>query len=740
MAIAVGGIRSSVLQTAGSAWVAFGWVQAKQYEQAVSAALAWRDAQGNLLSVTDGVTAMDTTSGWTYIVAMGTSPANAERASMQVNVPCPNLLSAGSSLAGQAWTSNDFGQNIESTWGGVSNSLVGSDGAGVAVGSLFPGTATTSPGGVAAAPGEAFSASVVISGTQIASAAVGISWYSGSLSAGYTLISTTLGAAVTPAGQTVEVNGAVAPSGTTLAAMTVEGTTGGGTALATVAGPLPAASGDAAGTGDGSAFESTSNVGGLMLETTNLVAGPTADFTLVAWFQTTSNGGGILGFSSAQAGNGNQHDRMLWLDSAGAVHFGVFNSAGEVEASSSATFMDGKWHLAVGVCASTGSSLYVDGALQGENSSGSSADAYDGWWTIGDVDTSGWGNAPGETTCLRGALFGVGVLGVALTAAEVSSLHASATCDAYQTAMMGYSPSAYWPLGIATGGSSGEYADLTSNANTAFSAGGFFVLENAIFCVGASVLPFSIGYGLEHVLSACAVAPIDGGVLPNYCYDSQFLEVFASPSSWAMTGSRWNAGGGELGYLGTGAAADNEVALSQAVPVAPGQVWSLQCQIDATYAADAQAAVELTDQNGNVLVTLAATAGQVTTPYASYTVPASGSVTSLTIRITTATTTIASGEYLVFSGPMLTTGKQNGVLPYTMGPVYTPAGYVGSTSAEVDFSDDGGQTWVDKGGVAQVVRNALSLPLGMVSQNATINDWEAPIGKSRTYRAEVTYL
>ncbi|WP_233496089.1 PKD domain-containing protein [Geodermatophilus sp. TF02-6] len=118
------------------------------------------------------------------------------------------------------------------------------------------------------------------------------------------------------------------------------------------------------------------------LSTRTPVRGPHT-FSIEAWFETrTTAGGKIMGFGDQRTGLSANHDRQLWLDPAGRVHFAVWPGTA-VELASPASYNNGVWHHVVGTVGPAGMSLYVDGRLIGSRADGTMAQEITGYWRIG---------------------------------------------------------------------------------------------------------------------------------------------------------------------------------------------------------------------------------------------------------------------------------------------------------------------------------------------------------------------
>jgi signal peptidase I len=131
-----------------------------------------------------------------------------------------------------------------------------------------------------------------------------------------------------------------------------------------------------------------------------LVTTPTSfpgsnNLTIETWVKTrTTAGGELVGFSNSQSGAPGFYDRHLYMTNAGKLVFGVYPNAVKTIASP-LSYNDGAWHHVVATLSSTnGMALYVDGKSVATDTTTKSAQAYTGWWRIGQLPLSGWTSAP----------------------------------------------------------------------------------------------------------------------------------------------------------------------------------------------------------------------------------------------------------------------------------------------------------------------------------------------------------
>ncbi|SHF73640.1 PKD domain-containing protein [Geodermatophilus nigrescens] len=137
-------------------------------------------------------------------------------------------------------------------------------------------------------------------------------------------------------------------------------------------------------------------------------------FSLEAWFSTTTRAGGkIVGFGSSATGLSGNHDRAVYMDTAGRLNFGLWPGAQRVVTSSTA-YNDGRWHHVVATVGATGMTLSVDGRQVGARTDTTGGQPGYGYWRIGGDST--WSGAQ----FFAGRIDEVAVYPVVLDAARVA--------------------------------------------------------------------------------------------------------------------------------------------------------------------------------------------------------------------------------------------------------------------------------------------------------------------------------
>jgi len=115
--------------------------------------------------------------------------------------------------------------------------------------------------------------------------------------------------------------------------------------------------------------------------TTNSFDNPNT-FTISLWIKTQTNSGGmIFGLGDNQWGLSTTSDRMIYMDDAGKLYFGVLDATSNT-ISTSASYNDNNWHLINASLSGNGMKLYVDGTPEAEDATVTNGANYTGWWKI----------------------------------------------------------------------------------------------------------------------------------------------------------------------------------------------------------------------------------------------------------------------------------------------------------------------------------------------------------------------
>jgi sugar lactone lactonase YvrE len=163
------------------------------------------------------------------------------------------------------------------------------------------------------------------------------------------------------------------------------------------------------------------------ISTTTLVASPGPQtFSISVWINTTTTTGGkIVGFGSSNTGLSGNYDRHIYMNNAGQIYFGIYNTAlsATQTISTAAAYNDGAWHHIVATLSTTnGMRLYVDGAFVSYNTSYTTPQAYAGYWRIGYDNLSAWPSAP-TSSFFKGSIDDVAIYNSEVTPATVYALN-----------------------------------------------------------------------------------------------------------------------------------------------------------------------------------------------------------------------------------------------------------------------------------------------------------------------------
>ncbi|MCR8670842.1 PKD domain-containing protein [Agrococcus sp. HG114] len=221
---------------------------------------------------------------------------------------------------------------------------------------------------------------------------------------------------------------------------------------ATTPGAVPGLTGESA-----SAFNGTTNG---RVSSAASASGPSS-YSLELWFSTTTTRGGkLIGFGSAQTGSSSSYDRHIYMQNTGRLTFGVYPGQART-ITSPAAYNDGRWHHVVATQGSGGIALYVDGRLVAQDATVTSAQQYSGFWRIGGDNLSGWPSVP-SSLYFTGAIDEVAVYGGALSSAQVAAHHTIGTGQTPPTASFTTSVDALRASVDASGSTAASGASIAS--------------------------------------------------------------------------------------------------------------------------------------------------------------------------------------------------------------------------------------------------------------------------------------
>jgi hypothetical protein len=150
-------------------------------------------------------------------------------------------------------------------------------------------------------------------------------------------------------------------------------------------------------------------------------AGPAA-FTIELWFKTTTTRGGkLIGYGNKPTGSSTNYDRHIYMSNSGQIYFGVYpNAVRTISTSTTTAYNDGRWHhVAASLSPTTGMALYLDGKLVATDTATTTAQAYPGFWRIGQDNLNGWTAIP-LSTFFAGSLAYAAAYSTVLTPTQIS--------------------------------------------------------------------------------------------------------------------------------------------------------------------------------------------------------------------------------------------------------------------------------------------------------------------------------
>ena len=208
-----------------------------------------------------------------------------------------------------------------------------------------------------------------------------------------------------------------------------------------------------------------STSGGLSCGTGAAIAG-TGDFSVVAWIKTTASGsanGYEILCQRDNSGSGYNGTLRVYMDSIGRIHFWVYESGWQWTSGSDGSsistplsYNDGNWHQVVCVRSGATGTIYLDGVSVASNT-GAAAKSLS---TLGVY--IGY-NQRDNSAYFNGSIAQAAIFTSALTAANVTSLHAAAFYGIYKAASgTDLTAGASWVGGAAP--TSGNMAHWTSSS------------------------------------------------------------------------------------------------------------------------------------------------------------------------------------------------------------------------------------------------------------------------------------
>ena len=219
-----------------------------------------------------------------------------------------------------------------------------------------------------------------------------------------------------------------------------------------------------------SAFDG--NTDGLI--TTQTAANAPNTFSVEAWVKTSSTSGGkIIGYGSANTGSSGSYDRHVYMDNTGHIWFGVYTGATQT-LSTTGTYNDNQWHQVVATLGANGMQLFIDGKRVGARTDVTAGQAYTGYWRVGGDNLNGWPSQP-SSNYLAGLIDEVAIYPTVLGSNQVNNHYVASgrtsqvpprPSDSYGQAVYDLSPDLFWRLNEAAGATTAADSGQIGNSGT----------------------------------------------------------------------------------------------------------------------------------------------------------------------------------------------------------------------------------------------------------------------------------
>ncbi|MEN9714641.1 MAG: hypothetical protein RJA35_108, partial [Actinomycetota bacterium] len=328
-------------------------------------------------------------------------------------------------------------------------------------------------------------------------------------------------------------------------------------------------------------------------------------YTMSVWFKTSSTGVKLMGLENAADTTATTASPILYVGTNGALNFGFWNTTAKV-ISSTATVNDGNWHNVVGTWDGTTLRLYLNGVLQGSNSTFGAEPALTGNWHIGGYKKSNYGSA-GADGYFTGSIGEAALYTSALPATDVSTL-VSYGLASYGSALtysanggIGSVPATSYEL-------AGNKVTLPSGAGltkanaefAGWSIGGVTYQPGARYTVpNQPGLPVSIS-AVWGSANSCAPALTSSGDITTATFTSTSPCDWTVPSgvstiSYLLVGG---GGGGAVSDAGAGGGAGGQYVEVKGASVTPGQSVNVQVGSGGAGAVETAIGIPLNGQDG----------------------------------------------------------------------------------------------------------------------------------------------
>jgi len=269
-----------------------------------------------------------------------------------------------------------------------------------------------------------------------------------------------------------------------------------------------------------------------------------SNFSISAWFKTSTGGGLIVGYGSSKTTLSSNYDRNIYMTAGGQLYYGLYTGVNNT-LNTTTSYADGNWHHVVATTSSTdGSYLYVDGAVVAGDPTMTSAQSFAGYWRIGNDKINGWPNAT-TNTFFTGSIDDVAVYKSAIDATTVYTLYGAGsapTCVGSPLYLVANSVSgATYSWTGPNGFTSNQQNPTVTNTATAANAGTYTVtVTSASGC--STTLTVTAVVNAVPTATFTATSPVNIGATSTITYSGTYVST--STYTWDFNGGTVVSGSG----------------------------------------------------------------------------------------------------------------------------------------------------------------------------------------------------
>jgi sugar lactone lactonase YvrE len=269
------------------------------------------------------------------------------------------------------------------------------------------------------------------------------------------------------------------------------------------------------------------------------------NFSISAWFKTSSAGGLLVGFGSSITGSSGSYDRHIYMNNSGQIYYGLY--PGTVKTiNTTSTYADGNWHHVVATTSTTsGSNLYVDGVLQATDATMTTSQSYTGYWRVAYDNINGWTSQP-SSFYFNGSLDDIAVYNTAISASQVATLYgASVTSPVCAGSTLSLSVNTvsgatYSWSGPNSFSSSSQNPTVSSSATTAM-AGTYTCTVSSAGCSSSINVTAVVNAAPSATFTATSSISAGGSATITYTGTDPSTSTY----SWTFTGGSPSTGSGQ---------------------------------------------------------------------------------------------------------------------------------------------------------------------------------------------------